>query len=308
MKILITGGSGFIGSNLSRRLIANHEVIVLDNLLTSTKDNISDIKDHKNFTFIEQDISSNNIDKIKCDFIYNLACPASPDWYKKYQNETIKTCIYGLYNVIEIAKKNNCKLFHASTSEVYGDPQIPEQDENYFGNVNSYGERSCYDEGKRCAESILFSNKSDIDFYLGRIFNTYGPFMAINDGRFISNFINQAIRNEPITIYGDGLQTRSICYIDDLVDLLEILPTSDICYRKPFNIGNNIELSILDIAKKIIKLSKSDSQIKFLDIGKDDPMKRKPLLKAVKKTFGWSPKIGIDEGIQNTINYFRKIL
>lgn len=308
MKILITGGSGFIGSNLSRRLIRNHEVIVVDNFLTSNKRNISDIIDHKNFTLIEEDICNNQINDIQCDFIYNLACPASPVWYKKYPNETIKTSIYGLYNVIEIAKKNNCKLFHASTSEVYGDPQISEQDENYYGNVNSFGERSCYDEAKRCAESILYSNKDVINFYLGRIFNTYGPFMAVNDGRVISNFINQAIRNEPITIYGNGLQTRSICYIDDLINLLEALPSSGISYHKPFNIGNNIELSILEIAKKIIKLSKSESKIEFLNIGKDDPLQRKPLLKKVNKLFGWSPKTSIDEGILNTITHFRELL
>ncbi|OUX36997.1 MAG: hypothetical protein CBE33_04325 [Candidatus Pelagibacter sp. TMED273] len=308
MKILITGGSGFIGSNLSRRLIRNHEVIVVDNFLTSNKRNISDIIDHKNFTLIEEDICNNQINDIQCDFIYNLACPASPVWYKKYPNETIKTSIYGLYNVIEIAKKNNCKLFHASTSEVYGDPQISEQDENYYGNVNSFGERSCYDEAKRCAESILYSNKDVINFYLGRIFNTYGPFMAVNDGRVISNFINQAIRNEPLTIYGNGLQTRSICYIDDLVNLLEVLHSSDISYHKPFNIGNNIELSILEIAKKIIKLSKSESKIEFLNIGKDDPLQRKPLLKKVNKLFGWSPKTTIDKGILNTITHFRELL
>ena len=308
MKILITGGSGFIGSNLSRRLIRSHKVTVVDNFLTSDKRNISDIIDHKNFTLIEEDICNNQINDIECDFIYNLACPASPFWYKKYPNETIKTCIYGLYNVIEIAKKNNCKLFHASTSEVYGDPHISEQDENYFGNVNSFGERSCYDEGKRCAESILYSNKNVINFYLGRIFNTYGPFMAVDDGRVISNFINQAIRNEPITIYGNGLQTRSICYIDDLINLLEALPLSDVSYHKPFNIGNNIELSILEIAKKIIKLSKSESKIEFLDIGEDDPLQRKPLLEKVNKLFGWSPKTSIDKGILNTITHFKELL
>ena len=228
-------------------------------------------------------------------------------WYSKFHKETIKTCTEGVFNILKIAKDNKAKVFHASTSEVYGDPAISPQSEDYYGNVNSFGPRSCYDEGKRCAEAILYSFRNDVDFFMGRIFNTYGPYMQKDDGRVISNFINQAIRNEDITVYGDGLQTRSFCYIDDMVRLLKSLITHKGKYQLPFNIGNPVENTMIETAKEIIKLSKSDSKIKFFDLPKNDPLQRKPDITSVKNFFKWSPEITFYEGASKTIQYFEKI-
>jgi UDP-glucuronate decarboxylase len=308
MRILITGGSGFIGRNLCEKLLHKNEVIILDNNISSSKNNIISFEKHKNFTFICDELV--NINQLKLgniDFVYNLACPASPKWYQKFPNETIISCTQGIYELIKFVKKNNAKFFHASTSEVYGDPLVSTQSEEYFGNVNSFGPRSCYDEGKRCAEAIIYSNKDDIDFYIGRIFNTYGPYMAVNDGRVISNFINQAINNEPITIYGNGSQTRSFCYVEDMINLLAILPKTKIDYKKPFNIGNNVETSIGDIAKLIIKLSNSKSTISYLDFPENDPKIRKPDLKRVNEIFNWKAEINLENGIKKTVEYFKKI-
>tara|TARA_A100001011_G_C14209981_1_gene799445 strand:+ start:92 stop:742 length:651 start_codon:yes stop_codon:yes gene_type:complete len=212
-----------------------------------------------------------------------------------------------MFNILDIAIKNNAKLFHASTSEVYGDPNISPQNENYYGNVNSYGPRSCYDEGKRCAEAILYSYKKRTDFYIGRIFNTYGPFMQANDGRVISNFVNQAISNQKITVYGDGSQTRSFCFVDDMVKLLELLIDSDIRYQNPFNIGNPKEMQIKDVAEKIVQLSNSSSKIDYYDLPKDDPLQRRPDISLIEKTFSWKPKVELEYGLNETIKYFTKL-
>ena len=304
-KILITGGAGFIGRNLISKLIDTNKIICVDNFLTSDYSNIQEFSSSSNFELIESDII--NLKNIECDFIYNLACAASPVWYSKYHKETIKTCTEGVFNILNIAKLNNAKLFHASTSEVYGDPTVSPQNEEYFGNVNSYGPRSCYDEGKRCAEAILFSHRDEVDFYLGRIFNTYGPYMQKDDGRVISNFVNQAIRDEDITVYGDGNQTRSFCFIDDMVELLQFFLSSSIKYQQPFNIGNPVEYSMNQTAVSIIKLSNSNSKIIYYDLPENDPMQRKPDITIVKDLFNWSPSISFDEGINKTIEYFNGI-
>jgi len=304
--ILITGGSGFIGRNLCNHFINNSKITVLDNNISSGKENIIDFIDKDNFNFVQDNLL--NINKInigKIDFIYNLACPASPVWYQKYPNQTIKTCTEGIYELIDFAKKNDSKIFHASTSEVYGDPLIPVQDENYFGNVNSFGPRSCYDEGKRCAEAIFYSNKNEIKYYIGRIFNTYGPYMAKDDGRVVSNFINQAINNEDITIYGKGSQTRSFCYIDDMVNFLKILPDSNSEIDVPFNIGNNKEMTILELAQLIINISNSKSKIIFLDFPENDPKIRRPKLNRIKNEFNWEAEVDLKEGLEKTIKYFK---
>lgn len=303
-KVLITGGAGFIGSNLISNIISKYDIICVDNLISSDLKNIEPFLGKDNFTFINEDII--NLKNVKCDFIFNLACAASPVWYSKYHKETIRTCTEGIFNIISIAKKNNAKLFHASTSEVYGDPHISPQSEKYFGNVNSFGPRSCYDEGKRCAEAILFSHRDEIDFYIGRIFNTYGPNMQVDDGRVISNFISQAIKGDSITIYGDGSQTRSFCYIDDMVRLLIKMIDSHIVFKKPFNIGNPNEFKINFAAEKIISITNSKSELKFLPLPIDDPLQRKPDITLVKSLFNWSPEIQFEEGIVKSLKYFKE--
>ena len=302
--ILITGGAGFIGTNLISSLIKNHNIICVDNFLTGSKNNIKPFLQSHNFTLINSDIK--DLEFLECDFIYNLACPASPVWYNRFPIETIKTCTDGVFNLVSIAIENNCRMFHASTSEVYGDPTISPQNESYFGNVNSYGPRSCYDEGKRCAEAILYNYKHKAEFFIGRIFNTYGPQMQINDGRVVSNFISQALRNDDITIYGDGSQTRSFCYIDDMINFLTSLLNANTGINKPFNIGNNTEFSVKDLAKKVIDLTNSSSQIIFCDFPENDPLQRRPDLKYIFEKFAWKPEIGLNEGIEMSIPYFRK--
>lgn len=302
-KVLITGGAGFIGSNLISNIISKYDIICVDNLISSDLKNIEPFLNKDNFTFINEDII--NLKEVNCDFIFNLACAASPVWYSKYHKETIRTCTEGVFNIISIAKKNNAKLFHASTSEVYGDPLISPQNEKYFGNVNSFGPRSCYDEGKRCAEAILFSHKDEIDFYIGRIFNTYGPNMQVDDGRVISNFISQAIKGESITIYGDGSQTRSFCYIDDMVRLLTKMIDSDIVFKEPFNIGNPNEFKINFAAEKIISIINSRSELKFFPLPIDDPLQRQPDITLVKSLFNWCPEIQFEEGIVKSLKYFK---
>ena len=300
--ILITGGAGFIGSNLIQSLIDSYNIVCVDNFLTGSKKNIDNFLKHQNFQLINSNIQ--DLDYIKCDFIYNLACPASPVWYDRYPIETIKACTEGVFNLVDIAIKNNASMFHASTSEVYGDPLVSPQNEDYFGNVNSYGPRSCYDEGKRCAEAILYSYQNEANFYIGRIFNTYGPKMQINDGRVISNFITQSLKGDDITIYGDGTQTRSFCFIDDMIEFLKSLIDSDVVIKKPFNIGNNKEYEIKDVAEKIIEKTHSTSKIIFLDLPENDPLQRKPDLKFTFEQFGWKPKIQLNEGIEMSIPFF----
>lgn len=303
---LVAGGAGFLGSHLCRKLLDDKQtVICVDNFFTGRKENVIDLIPNPYFEVIRHDINVPLY--LEVDRIFNLACPASPKQYEKNPIETVKTSVYGTINLLELAQRSNARILQASTSEVYGDPLVSPQKEDYWGNVNPVGPRSCYDEGKRCAEAILFSHKKEVDFLLGRIFNTYGPFMQKDDGRVISNFINQAIRNENITVYGDGSQTRSFCYIDDMVRILKSLIDFSESYQMPFNIGNPVEYSINHTAKEIIKLSRSNSKIEYLNLPKNDPLQRKPDISVVKKVFNWSPKVDFFEGASKTITYFENI-
>ena len=304
--ILIAGGAGFLGSNLCKKLIKDNIVICLDNLITGNMANIIPYLESPNFKFIKHDII-NPID-IEIDEIYNLACPASPIHYQKDPIHTLKSSVFGIYNLLELAKKYNAKILQASTSEVYGNPLEHPQKETYFGNVNINGPRSCYDEGKRCAESIMYEyNKQyNTQIRIARIFNTYGKNMQKDDGRVISNFIIQALKNEDITIYGDGLQTRSYCYVDDLIDGLIKLMASNI--TTPTNLGNPIEYTILKTAKIIISKTNSQSKLIFKNLPIDDPQKRKPDISKAKKELNWEPKISLNEGLDNTILYFKEII
>ena len=304
--ILIAGGAGFLGSNLCKKLIKDNIVICLDNLITGNMANIIPYLESPNFKFIKHDII-NPID-IEIDEIYNLACPASPIHYQKDPIHTLKSSVFGIYNLLELAKKYNAKILQASTSEVYGNPLEHPQKETYFGNVNINGPRSCYDEGKRCAESIMYEyNKQyNTQTRIARIFNTYGKNMQKDDGRVISNFVIQALKNEDITIYGDGLQTRSYCYVDDLIDGLIKLMASNI--TTPTNLGNPIEYTILKTAKIIISKTNSQSKLIFKNLPIDDPQKRKPDISKAKKELNWEPKISLNEGLDNTISYFKEII
>ena len=302
--ILITGGAGFIGSHLCRRLLnENHKVICLDNLFTGTLKNIEELENNNNFEFVNHDITKpyfrDNIDEI-----YNLACPASPIHYQSNPIKTVKTCTIGVINMLGLAKKNNAKILQASTSEVYGDPEIHPQKEDYNGNVNTLGYRSCYDEGKRCAETLFMDYKREhnLNIRIVRIFNTYGPNMTKNDGRVVSNFILQALNNDNITIYGDGSQTRSFQFIDDLVEGLLKMMNSD--FVGPVNLGNPNELSMKDLANMVIMLTNSSSNIIFKDLPDDDPKRRKPDISLAESILDWSPIIDLETGLQKTINYF----
>ncbi|MEK9994096.1 MAG: UDP-glucuronic acid decarboxylase family protein [Hydrogenophilales bacterium] len=305
-KVLVTGGTGFLGSHICKRLIQQDiNLVCIDNLSSSDESNIESLKGHNNFTFIKHDVVDPIDDKF--DEIYNFACPASPPQYQKDPIQTSKTSVYGAFNLLENAKKNNSKIFQASTSEVYGDPTVSPQNENYFGNVNPIGIRSCYDEGKRFAETLFFDyfRKFSTNIKVVRIFNTYGPNMQVSDGRVISNIITQSLKNIDITVYGDGKQTRSFCYVDDLIDIILLIMKSKHGLTGPFNIGNPSEFTIIDIAKKIIHLTNSKSTIKYLDLPQDDPKQRKPDISLVKEIFNWNPKIETEEGLKKTINYFR---
>ena len=302
--ILVTGGAGFIGSHLCKRLLnENHKVICLDNLFTGTLKNIEELENNNNFEFVNHDITKpyyrDNIDEI-----YNLACPASPIHYQSNPIKTIKTCTIGVINMLGLAKKNNAKILQASTSEVYGDPEIHPQKEDYNGNVNTLGYRSCYDEGKRCAETLFMDYKREhnLNIRIVRIFNTYGPNMTKNDGRVVSNFILQALNNENITIYGDGSQTRSFQFIDDLIEGLLKMMNSDSV--GPINLGNPIELSMIDLATMLIRLTNSSSNIIYKDLPEDDPKRRRPDINLAKSILDWSPIIDLETGLKKTINYF----
>ena len=308
-KIIVTGGSGFLGSHLCDYLIKNNNyVICIDNLYSSNINNIKHLTKNKNFQFIEQDITLpfNFI----ADEIYNLACPASPIYYQNDPVKTIKTNVSGSLNVLDLAYKTNAKVLLASSSEVYGDPIEHPQNETYWGNVNPIGIRSCYDEGKRCAETLFFDffRQYNLKIKVIRIFNTYGPNMHINDGRVISNFVVQAIQNKPLTIYGNGEQTRSFCYVGDLINGLVKMMDSNDKITGPINLGNPYECQIKYIAKKIIELTKSKSSIVNKSLPKDDPLKRKPDIHKARKLLNWEPVIGLEQGIINTINYFKNYL
>ncbi len=302
--ILVTGGAGFIGSHLCRRLLnENYKVICLDNLFTGTLKNIEEFEKNNNFEFVNHDITKpyfrDNIDEI-----YNLACPASPTHYQSNPIKTIKTCTIGVINMLGLAKKNNAKILQASTSEVYGDPEIHPQKEDYNGNVNTLGFRSCYDEGKRCAETLFMDYKREhnLNIRIVRIFNTYGPNMTKNDGRVVSNFILQALNNDNITIYGDGSQTRSFQFIDDLVEGLLKMMNSD--FVGPLNLGNPNELSMKDLATKVINLTNSSSDIIYIKLPDDDPKRRRPDISLANSRLGWKPVIELETGLHKTINYF----
>jgi UDP-glucuronate decarboxylase len=304
--ILVTGGAGFIGSHLCERLLTdNHKVICLDNLFTGSLDNNEVLKSNINFEFVNHDITKPYF-REGIDEIYNLACPASPIHYQSNPIKTVKTCTIGVINMLGLAKKNNAKILQASTSEVYGDPDVHPQKEDYNGNVNTIGLRSCYDEGKRCAETLFMDYKREhnLNIKIVRIFNTYGPNMTKNDGRVVSNFILQALQNDNITIYGDGSQTRSFQFIDDLVEGLIKMMNSD--NVGPINLGNPIELSMTDLAYKVIKLTNSSSDIIYKKLPKDDPKRRRPDISLAKSTLDWSPVIDLETGLKKTINYFKQ--
>ena len=307
-KVLVTGGAGFIGSHLCEKLLQKgYFVVCLDNLFTGSKKNIKTLLENENFRFIEQDIIE-PLD-IEVDQIYNLACPASPPHYQHDPIKTTKTSVLGILNMLDLAKKYNAKLLQASTSEVYGDPLEHPQKESYWGNVNPIGIRSCYDEGKRCAETLVmdYHRQYNIDTKIIRIFNTYGPNMHPEDGRVVSNFIIQALKNEDITVYGDGTQTRSFCYVSDLIDgIIKTMETNDI--TGPINLGNPSERTVLNLAELIIKMTNSSSKIIYKSLPKDDPVRRKPDITLAKEILNWEPTVAIEEGLTKTIEYFSQIL
>ncbi len=308
-RVLITGGAGFLGSHLSDRLVEmGNEVLCLDNFFTGTKSNIQHLIEKPNFELIRHDIVQPIF--LEVDEIYNLACPASPIHYQSNPVKTVKTSVMGAINMLGLAKRVNAKILQASTSEVYGDPSVHPQDESYWGNVNPIGIRSCYDEGKRCAETLFFDyhRQNRINIRVVRIFNTFGPRMHPNDGRVVSNFIVQALSNSDITIYGDGLQTRSFCYVDDMIDGLVRMMEGPDDFVGPVNLGNPIEFSILELAQKIIRVTHSKSKIVFNPLPQDDPLQRRPDIGRAKEKLNWSPSVPLDEGLTKTAEYFNGIL
>lgn len=308
-RILITGGAGFIGSHLSERLLNDgNDVICLDNFFTGSKDNIRHLIGNNHFELVRHDVIKEYLAEV--DQIYNLACPASPIHYQYNPIKTVKTSVMGIINMLGLAKRCKATILQASTSEVYGDPHIHPQIESYWGNVNPIGIRSCYDEGKRCAETLMmdYHRQNNVDIRIARIFNTYGPKMAINDGRVVSNFIVQALKNEPITVYGDGSQTRAFCYVSDLVEALIRLMNNDEKFIGPVNLGNPQEFTILNFAELIIKLTNSNSKIEFKELPKDDPIQREPDISLAKEKLKWEPIVGIEDGLISTIKYFENIL
>ena len=308
-RVLITGGAGFIGSHLSSKLVEeDNYVICLDNFYTGNKSNIAKLEGKKNFEVLVHDVTIPI--KIKVDEIYNLACPASPIHYQKNPVQTTKTIVFGAINMLELAVQTGARVLQASTSEVYGDPEVHPQTEDYWGHVNPIGPRSCYDEGKRCAETLFFDfhHQLDVDIKIARIFNTYGPQMNKNDGRVISNFIVQALMNDDITVYGDGEQTRSFCYIDDLIRGMTSLMNSEAAVIGPINLGNPNESTMLEIASHIIRIIDSTSRITYLPLPLDDPRQRQPDISLANKILKWEPTISLDEGLRKTISYFTNIL
>ncbi|MBM3209293.1 SDR family oxidoreductase, partial [Candidatus Shapirobacteria bacterium] len=305
---LITGAAGFIGSNLCLKLLKENKVIGLDNLISGRMANIEELNKSPNFLFLKHDITKPLKTGKHFEEIWNLACPASPVDYYKFPIETLLASSVGVKNMLDLALANQAKFLHTSTSEVYGDPKEHPQKETYWGHVNPIGERSCYDEGKRFAESLIenYRKKYGLDTKIVRIFNTYGPRMRVSDGRFISNFINQALKGDDLTVYGDGLQTRSICYVDDMVRGLIVLMKSK--EHQPINLGNPEEFTVLELAKFIIKLTKSSSGIVFKPFLKDDPRQRRPDITLAINVLGWKPRIRPEEGLKKTIEYFKEIL
>jgi len=308
MRILVTGGAGFIGSHLCELLVqASHEVICLDNYFTGSKKNIYHLLDFNNFEIMRHDII--NPADLEVDQIYNLACPASPIFYQFNPVRTIQANVLGVTNMLELARRTKARILQASTSEVYGDPQVHPQKEDYWGNVNPIGVRSCYDEGKRVAESLMmdYYRQNSVDIRIVRIFNTYGPRMAINDGRVVSNFIVQALKGEDISVYGKGEQTRSFCFISDMISGLVAMMNQN-GFVGPVNLGNPCEYTILSLASKIIEMTGSQSKLVFKSLPSDDPTRRQPDITLAKAKLGWSPKIEIREGLQQTVRYFKDVI
>lgn len=306
-RILITGGAGFIGSHLCERLLnEGNDVICLDNFFTGSKDNIRHLLDNNRFELVRHDVTKEYYAEV--DQIYNMACPASPPHYQYNPIKTIKTSVLGVTNMLGLAKRCRATILQASTSEVYGNPLVHPQTEDYWGNVNPIGIRSCYDEGKRCAETLMmdYHRQNNVDIRIIRIFNTYGPNMDPNDGRVVSNFIVQALQNKDITMYGDGTQTRSFCYVSDLVGGIVKMMNNEQKFIGPVNLGNPSERTVYDLAELIIKLTNSNSKIKFAPLPQDDPLQRKPDISLAKKELCWEPKVDIEEGLLKTIEYFAK--
>jgi UDP-glucuronate decarboxylase len=305
-RILITGGAGFLGSHLTERLLGEgHRVMCLDNLFTGRKSNLSHVYDNPNFSFIEHDVTLPIA--LDVDEIYNLACPASPVHYQADPVKTMKTNVLGAINLLDLARKNNARIFQASTSEVYGDPDVHPQPESYWGHVNPHGIRSCYDEGKRCAETLFFDyhRQYGVAIKVARIFNTYGPLMDPKDGRVVSNFIVQALKGENLTVYGNGQQTRSFCYVDDLIDGFVRLMNSEDGITGPVNLGNPFEFTMLELAEKVLRLTKSKSKLVHLPLPQDDPRQRQPDIVRAKTLLNWEPKIQLENGLVKTIAYFK---
>ena len=307
MRVLVTGGAGFLGSHLSERLLsAGHEVLVADNFYTGSRRNIEHLLDNKNFELMRHDVTIPLF--VEVDFIMNLACPASPIHYQKHPVQTIKTSVLGAINMLGLAKRLSIPIFQASTSEVYGDPSITPQPESYWGNVNPIGIRSCYDEGKRVVETLFFdyARQYGTNIKIARIFNTYGPRMDLIDGRVVSNFIVQALRNEPLTIYGDGTQTRSFCFVSDLVDGFVAMMKLPPEFSGPMNLGNPVEFTMLELAEKIISMTNSQSKISFHPLPLDDPRQRRPDTSQAEKIISWNPKIDLETGLGLTIQDFTR--
>ena len=308
-KILVTGGAGFLGSHLCEHLLkAGKDVLCVDNFFTGTKRNIVHLLRSPYFELLRHDITFPLY--VEVDQIYNLACPASPVHYQFDPVQTTKTSVHGAINMLGLAKRLKARILQASTSEVYGDPEIHPQPESYWGRVNPIGGRSCYDEGKRCAETLFFDyhRQHQLDIKVARIFNTYGPRMHPSDGRVVSNFIVQGLRGEPLTVYGAGSQTRSFCYVDDLVGGLDKMMETERGFTGPVNLGNPEEFTILELAERIIRLTKSKSRIKFKPLPQDDPRQRRPDISLARKRLKWNPRVTLDDGLKETIRYFRRVL
>lgn len=308
-RVLVTGGAGFLGSHLCERLLASGaDVLCLDNFYTGSKSNIEHLLGETRFELIRHDVTFPLY--VEVDRIYNLACPASPIHYQFDPVQTTKTSVHGAINMLGLAKRVKARILQASTSEVYGDPEVHPQSENYWGRVNPIGVRSCYDEGKRCAETLFFDyhRQHQLDIKVMRIFNTYGPRMHPNDGRVVSNFIVQALKGEDITIYGDGQQTRSFCYVDDLIEGMIRLMESDPAFTGPVNIGNPGEFTMLELAEMILKIAGGRSKLVFQALPQDDPKQRQPDIGLAKKALGWEPKVSLEDGLKETVAYFKRVL
>ena len=308
-KILVTGGGGFLGSHLCDRLIRKgHDIICVDNFFTGSKDNIRHLLKNPNFELLRHDVTFPLY--VEVDRIFNLACPASPIHYQHDPIQTTKTSVHGAINMLGLAKRLRARIFQASTSEVYGDPEIHPQVEGYWGRVNPIGIRSCYDEGKRCAETLFFDyyRQWQIEIKVMRIFNTYGPRMHPNDGRVVSNFIVQALRGDPITIYGDGQQSRSFCYVDDMIDGMERMMDSPADFIGPVNVGNPCEFTMLELAELVVKIVGGKASMQFMPLPQDDPRQRQPDITLARAALGWEPKVSLEDGLKETVHYFRRLL